>query len=161
GLDAMLPGSLDPTQELEPHEQFQSLKNGFDPRPPAAANLRGPWRGCSTRPWPTTTRPTRSSRRRSASGTWRRSTRGSAGPPAGRYAGERLRADGNETYRIEQCDSPLAARVALVDEEPGVTLTVLVTGLSDHELGEDVLVRLAGRKLYAIDSWQIVKELFQ
>jgi hypothetical protein len=41
GLDALLPGSLDPTQELEPYEQFQSLKNGFDPRPPAAANLRG------------------------------------------------------------------------------------------------------------------------
>src|SRR2546428_95339 len=33
--------------------------------------------------------------------------------------------------------------------------------LSGQELGEDVLVRLAGRKLYAIDSWQIVKELFQ
>jgi hypothetical protein len=41
GLDALLPGSLDRTQELEPHEQFQSLKNGFDPQPPAAANLRG------------------------------------------------------------------------------------------------------------------------
>jgi hypothetical protein len=79
----------------------------------------------------------------------------------GRYAGERLRADGPETYRIEQCDSSLAARVALVDEEPGVTVTVLVTGLSDQELGEDVLVRLAGRRLYAIDSWQIAKEQFQ
>jgi hypothetical protein len=79
----------------------------------------------------------------------------------GRYAGERLRPDGPETYRIEQCDSSLAARVALVDEEPGVTVTVLMTGLSGQELGEDVLVRLAGRKLYAIDSWQIVKELFQ
>jgi hypothetical protein len=41
GLDALLPGSLDTTQELEPHEQFQSLKNGFDPQPPAAAHLRG------------------------------------------------------------------------------------------------------------------------
>jgi hypothetical protein len=41
GLDALLLGSLDPTQELEPHEQFTSLKNGFDPQPPAAANLRG------------------------------------------------------------------------------------------------------------------------
>jgi PglZ domain len=79
----------------------------------------------------------------------------------GRYAGERLRSDGPETYRIEQCDSPLAARVALMDDEPGVTVTVLVTGLSDQELGDDVLVRLAGRKLYAIDSWQIAKELFQ
>jgi hypothetical protein len=79
----------------------------------------------------------------------------------GRYAGERLRAAGVETYCIEQCDSPLAARVALVHEEPGVDVTVLVTGLSDQELGEDVLVRLAGRKLYTIDSWQMVKELFQ
>lgn len=41
GLNALLPGSLDPAQELEPHEQFQSLKNGFSPQPPAAANLRG------------------------------------------------------------------------------------------------------------------------
>jgi hypothetical protein len=45
GLDALLPGSLDPTQELEPYEQFQSLKNGFDPRPPAAASLRGALEG--------------------------------------------------------------------------------------------------------------------
>jgi hypothetical protein len=80
---------------------------------------------------------------------------------AGRYVGERLRPDGAETYRIEQCDSPLAARVALVDEEPGVTVTVLVTGLSDKELGDDVLVRLAKRQLFTIDAWQIVKELFQ
>jgi hypothetical protein len=79
----------------------------------------------------------------------------------GRWAGDRLRQDGSETYRIEQCDSSLAARIALLDEEPGVTVTVLVTGLSGQELGEDVLVRLAGRKLYPIDSWQIVKELFQ
>src|SRR3989440_11283030 len=79
----------------------------------------------------------------------------------GRYGGERLRADGAETYRIEQCDSPLAARVTLLDEEPGVTMTVLVTGLSDRELGDDVLVRLAKHKLFTIDSWQIVKELFQ
>jgi hypothetical protein len=41
GLDALLPGSLDASQELERHEQFQSLKNGFDPQPPAAADLRG------------------------------------------------------------------------------------------------------------------------
>jgi hypothetical protein len=78
----------------------------------------------------------------------------------GRYAGERLRQDGTDTYRVEQCDSPLAARIALLDEEPGATVTVLVTSLSDHELGDDVLVRLAGRKLYEINPWEIVKELF-
>src|SRR5262245_36863260 len=79
----------------------------------------------------------------------------------GSYSGDRMRTDGPETYRIEQCDSPLAARVALLDEGPGVTVTVLLTGLSEPSLGEDVLVRLAGRKLYVIDSWQIVKELYQ
>lgn len=64
-------------------------------------------------------------------------------------------------YRIEQCDSPLAARIALLEDESEATVTVLVTGLPDHELGEDVLVRLAGRRLYPLDPWQIVKELFQ
>ena len=80
---------------------------------------------------------------------------------AGRWVSDRLRKDGPDTYRIDQCDSSLAARIALLDEEPGVTVTVLVTSLFEHELGEDVIVRLAGRRLYAIDSWQIVKELFQ
>jgi hypothetical protein len=79
----------------------------------------------------------------------------------GCWTGDRLCQDGPETYRIEQCDSSLAARIALLDEEPGVTVTVLVTSLSGQELGEDVVVRLAGRKLYAIDPWQIVKELYQ
>jgi hypothetical protein len=79
----------------------------------------------------------------------------------GRYTGERLRSEGPDTYRIEQCDSPLAARVALVDEEPGVTVTVLVTPLSGQELGEDVLLRLASRSLHTINPWSIVKELFQ
>ncbi len=91
GLDAVLPGSLDPTQELEPHEQFQ---------PSRAASTRGrrqrqtcelPWKDYSTRPWPTTTRLTRSSRPRSRSETWRRSTKWSARPPAGRMAASRSR----------------------------------------------------------------------
>jgi hypothetical protein len=80
---------------------------------------------------------------------------------SGQYAGERLRQDGADIYRIEQCDSPLAARIALLDEEPGSKLTVLVTSLSDHELGDDVLVRLARRQFHEINPWEIVKELFQ
>ena len=42
----------------------------------------------------------------------------------GRWNGDRVRQDGEETYRIEQCDSSLAARIALLDGEPGVTVTV-------------------------------------
>jgi hypothetical protein len=45
GLDALLPGSLDSTQELEPHEQFASLKNGFVPQPPGSATLKGALEG--------------------------------------------------------------------------------------------------------------------
>src|SRR5262249_557493 len=78
-----------------------------------------------------------------------------------RYAGEQLRHDGTEVYRIEQCDSPLAARIALLDSEPEAKLTVLVTSLSDHEVGDDVLVRLARRQFHEINPWEIVKELFQ
>lgn len=39
GLVAITPGSLDTTHELEPHEQFFSLWNGFDPQPPAVPDL--------------------------------------------------------------------------------------------------------------------------
>ena len=31
----------------------------------------------------------------------------------GRWTGERVKRDGDETYVIEQCDSPLALRIAL------------------------------------------------
>jgi hypothetical protein len=79
----------------------------------------------------------------------------------GRWSGERLRHDGADTYLIEQCDSSLAARIALLNGDPAVTMTVLVTSLSREELGEDVVVRLAGRQLYPIETWQIVKEQFQ
>ncbi|MHC4880519.1 MAG: phage resistance protein [Planctomycetota bacterium] len=44
GLDAISSGSLDTTHELEQHEQFVSLWNGFDPQPPVAANLGGAMR---------------------------------------------------------------------------------------------------------------------
>jgi hypothetical protein len=79
----------------------------------------------------------------------------------GRYAAERVRHDGADVYRIEQCDSSLAARIALLDEEPGVTATVLVTSLSDQDIGDDVLLRLAKRQFHEINPWEIVKELFQ
>ncbi|MBL8888645.1 MAG: phage resistance protein [Planctomycetaceae bacterium] len=41
GLAAITQGSLDTTHELEQHEQFVSLDDGFDPQPPVAANLAG------------------------------------------------------------------------------------------------------------------------
>jgi hypothetical protein len=79
---------------------------------------------------------------------------------AGRWTGERLKQDGQETFRIEQCDSPLHMRMVL-QEDVGAAITVLITGLDEGELGEDILVRLARRQLFPLDSWQIVKLLFQ
>lgn len=78
----------------------------------------------------------------------------------GRWTGERLKQDGQETFRIEQCDSPLHMRMVL-QEDDGEAITVLITSLEEQELGDDILVRLARRRLFPIDSWQIVKLLFQ
>ena len=41
GLEALTPGSLDTTHELELHDRFVSLWPGFEPQPPVAANLAG------------------------------------------------------------------------------------------------------------------------
>jgi hypothetical protein len=41
GLEALTPGSLDPTHDFELHERFESLWPGFEPQPPVAANLAG------------------------------------------------------------------------------------------------------------------------
>ncbi len=77
-----------------------------------------------------------------------------------KWTGNTRQEDGGETYFIHQCDSPLAMRLALREGGDSVT-TVLVTDLADHEIGEDIFVRLKPRKLVPLDSWQIVKSLFQ
>jgi hypothetical protein len=79
----------------------------------------------------------------------------------GRWTGQALQQFGGETYYIAQCDSMLAMRVALQEAMPEATATVLVTGLPPEHVESDILVRLARRKFYPIDNWQIVKELFQ
>ena len=79
----------------------------------------------------------------------------------GRWTGERIKRHGEETYVIEQCDSPLALRIALREEGGPSTTKVLITNLDEKQLSDDILVRLAKRQLFPIDSWQIVKSLFQ
>lgn len=77
-----------------------------------------------------------------------------------KWTGKTRQEDGGETYLIHQCDSPLAMRLALREGEDSVT-RVLITDLDDHDIGDDILVRLKPRKLVPLDSWQIVKALFQ
>lgn len=80
---------------------------------------------------------------------------------SGRWTGQSLQPFGDETYYIAQCDSLLAMRVVLQEDLPEVTAKVLVTSLSPEQIDSDILVRVARRKFYPIDNWQIVKELFQ
>ena len=77
-----------------------------------------------------------------------------------KWTGNTRQEDGGETCLIHQCDSPLAMRLALREGGDTVT-TVLITDLDDHEIGDDILVRLKPRKLVPLESWQAIKSLFQ
>src|SRR5206468_8736047 len=61
----------------------------------------------------------------------------------GRWTGERIKRHGEETYVIEQCDSPLALRIALREEDGPTTTKVLITSLGEKQLSNDLLVRSA------------------
>ncbi|MFN9364141.1 MAG: BREX-2 system phosphatase PglZ, partial [Planctomycetota bacterium] len=80
---------------------------------------------------------------------------------AGRWTGPAEQVDGELSYSIHQCDSPLAMRVALREPVDEHTTKVLITPLEEGELSEDILLRLAKRRLFQIDTWQIVRSLFQ
>lgn len=60
---------------------------------------------------------------------------------------------------IVQADSELGVREAL-SSHPLASL-VLLTKMSEKELGEDVVARLAGRKVHNISSQEILRELFK
>ena len=80
---------------------------------------------------------------------------------AGRWTGEASLQDPQATYFIQQCDSPLAMRLALRQTVSNDTIKVLITPLDEAELGMDILLRLAKQRLFKINSWQIVQALFQ
>jgi len=84
---------------------------------------------------------------------------------AHRWTGESKRVEPGETFWIHQCDSPLAMRVALRQQnqvcENGRFTSILITDLDDEQIGDDILVRLKPRKVVPLDNWQIVKSLFQ
>jgi hypothetical protein len=49
----------------------------------------------------------------------------------GKWAGERMKRDGEQVDVIHQCDSPLAMRMALREEVSPQATKVLVTGLDE------------------------------
>lgn len=78
----------------------------------------------------------------------------------GRWTGEAIAHDGDQDYAIHQCDSPLSFRLALRQPTDEQMTKVLITNLDEHDLGDDILLRLAKRRLFQIDPWQIVRALF-
>ena len=85
--------------------------------------------------------------------------------PGGWVGGATLPANG-ETCTVAYCGSALQVREALVSlgegKEAGAEpLLVVMTPLDEAQLGLDVLARLAGRQLYRIDHWHMVRDLFR
>ncbi len=78
-----------------------------------------------------------------------------------RYAGPSRVEEGQEAMDIIQCDSPLAIRIALRENLPEHTTRVLVTPLDETDLGDDIRLRLPKRRLFDMDGWDVVRQLFQ
>jgi hypothetical protein len=79
----------------------------------------------------------------------------------GRWTGPPVCGAGSDEIAIYQCDSPLQMRLALQGAPESVSATALVTPLDQSKVSDDILVRLAMRKLHPIRSWEIVRSLFK
>ncbi len=68
---------------------------------------------------------------------------------------------GSESLPIIVGRSPLQIREALLHSGGGACPSVLLTALDETDLGGDVVARLARYRLYSIDPWQLVLDLFR
>jgi PglZ domain len=74
--------------------------------------------------------------------------------------GATLQVDG-DTLPVTYCVSALQISEVLTLQASDSPPLVIVTPLDEGQLSLDVLARLAGRRLYRIDRWQIVRDLFR
>jgi len=89
-----------------------------------------------------------------------RSARAYSGP-ARVECGKDALEEGKEAVEVVQCDSPLAIRLALRQELAENTLRVLITSLDETDLGDDIRLRLPKRRLFDMDAWEVVRQLFK
>ena len=78
-----------------------------------------------------------------------------------RWTGPSVDGTGNDQIAIYQCDSALQMRLALQSAPETAPATVLMTPLDQSKVSDDILVRLALRRLHSINSWEIVRSLFK
>jgi len=76
------------------------------------------------------------------------------------WVGASCMQDGDQDYVIHQCESPLSFRMALRQPSRPNATNILITNLEDNDLGEDVLLRLAKRRLLQIKPWEILRDRF-
>ena len=79
---------------------------------------------------------------------------------AGKWTGPCVQGTAEDQVAVYQCDSPLQMRLAL-QHAPETAATVLITPLDQGKVSDDILVRLALRKLHPINSWEMVRTLFK
>lgn len=75
------------------------------------------------------------------------------------WDGEPVVSIGSVKVRIVPCPTPLAARAALHDRADDERL-VLLTDLSDTELGDGVLAHVSQCTVRSVDPWEVVRQLF-
>lgn len=75
------------------------------------------------------------------------------------WSADPLLSVGNTTVRVVPCRTPLAARAALHDRVDSERL-VLLTELTDDELGEGLLAYLSRNRVRSVDPWDLVRQLF-
>ncbi len=77
-----------------------------------------------------------------------------------RWTGAEVRQVGAHTVRVVECPSALAMRQALLEADGRSERLVLLTDRPESDLGDDVMARLARRRLFTLDPWDTLKGLF-
>ncbi|MBK9978473.1 MAG: hypothetical protein IPP20_11195 [Gemmatimonadetes bacterium] len=70
---------------------------------------------------------------------------------------------GSRSWRVARAASVLAVREALVEFEDagGDARLVILTPLETQELGWDVLARIARQRVFVLESWELLRDLFR
>jgi len=79
---------------------------------------------------------------------------------AGGWEGDTRFQIGEREFRVRYCGSELAMREALLQGGNGGGL-VVVTQLDESVLGQDLVARFARRRLFSVEGWTILKDVFQ
>jgi len=66
----------------------------------------------------------------------------------------------DEQFDVAACGSELEIRELLCSPPADAPTLVIITSLAETELAQDVLARLARRRLYRVDRWNTLREVF-